>query len=110
MPAMNLDLTTVSIIYATALAILLAGYYTAISCKDLIRLLIALELMFGGVFMALIPLFSVAALASPAFAAAIITIFTSGGELLILIAAIVIQDRRKKNIFVSGIKAGGERL
>jgi len=99
-----------SIIYVTSFAILLVGYLTAISSKDLIRLLIALELMFGAVFMSLIPLFSVALLANPAFGIAIITIFTSSSELLVLIAAIVTLDRQKKNIYTSSVTIGGDKL
>jgi len=106
MPAINL--MSISVLYATSFAILLLGFLTALSSKDLIRLLIALELMFGAVFISLIPLFAVAA--NPAFATSIIVIFTSAGELLVLIAAIVIQDRRVKNILVRDITAGGDKL
>jgi NADH:ubiquinone oxidoreductase subunit K len=105
-----IDLTTASIIYVTSFAILLIGYLTAISSKDVIRLLIALELMFGAVFMALIPLFSVALLANAAFGIAIVTIFTSSGELLILIAAIVILDKQEKDIHTKVITIGGDRV
>jgi len=97
-----------SIIYVTSFAILLVGYLTAISSKDLIRLLIALELMFGAVFMSLIPLFS--AFSNASFGIAIITIFTSSGELLVLIAAIVTMDRQKKNIYTSSVTIGGDKL
>ncbi|MCK4476401.1 MAG: hypothetical protein KAU16_06710 [Methanophagales archaeon] len=97
-----------SIIYVTSFAILLVGYLTAISSKDLIRLLIALELMFGAVFMSLIPLFS--AISNAAFGIAIITIFTSSGELLVLIAAIVTLDRQKRNIYTSSVTIGGDKI
>jgi NADH:ubiquinone oxidoreductase subunit K len=105
-----IDMTTASIIYVTSFVILLLGYLTAISSKDVIRLLIALELMFGAVFMALIPLFSVALLANAAFGIAIVTIFTSSGELLILIAAIAILDKQKRDIHTKGITIGGDRV
>nr|QNO56221.1 hypothetical protein BCGBNPPC_00005 [Methanosarcinales archaeon ANME-1 ERB7] len=105
-----IDMTTASIIYVTSFVILLIGYLTAISSKDVIRLLIALELMFGAVFMALIPLFSVALLANAAFGIAIVTIFTSSGELLILIAAIAILDKQKRDIHTKGITIGGDRV
>jgi len=105
-----IDLTTASIIYVTSFVILLIGYLTAISSKDVIRLLIALEMMFGAVFMALIPLFSVALLANAAFGIAIVTIFTSSGELLILIAAIAILDKQKKDIHTNVIKIGGDKV
>ena len=99
-----IDMTTASIIYVTSFVILLIGYLTAISSKDVIRLLISLELMFGAVFMALIPLFSVALLANAAFGIAIVTIFTSSGELLILIAAIAILDKQKRDIFANSTR------
>ncbi len=108
MPA--IDIMSVSVIYATSFAILLVGYLAAISSKDVIRLLISLELMFGAVFMALIPLFSVAFLANTAFGIAIITIFTSSGELLVLISAITILDKQKKDIHTSAITIGGDRV
>ena len=57
-----LDMLSVSILYATSFAILLVGYLSVVSSKDVIRLLISLEMMFGAIFMALIPLFSVARL------------------------------------------------
>jgi NADH:ubiquinone oxidoreductase subunit K len=97
-----------SIIYMASFAILLVGYLTAISSKDLIRLLIALELMFGAVFMSLIPLFS--AISNAAFGIAIITIFTSSSELLVLIAAIVTLDRQKKNVYTSSVTIGGDKV
>ncbi len=103
-----IDLMSASIIYGASFAILLIGYLAAISSKDVIRLLISLELMFGAVFLSLIPLFS--ALAYPAFGVAIITIFTSSGELLVLIAAIVTLDRQKKDIHTSAITIGGDRV
>ena len=103
-----IDLTTASIIYITSFAILLVGYLTAVSSKDVIRLLISLELMFGAVFMALIPIFST--LANTAFGIAIITIFTSSGELLILIAAISILDKQKKDIHTNVITIGGDKV
>ena len=99
--------TDISIIYVASLAILLIGYLTAISSKDVIRLLISLELMFGAVFMSLIPLFS--AISNAAFGIAILTIFTSSGELLVLIYAIIMLDRQKKNIYTSSVTIGGDR-
>jgi NADH:ubiquinone oxidoreductase subunit K len=105
-----IDIASLSIIFAASFVILLVGYLAAISSKDVIRLLISLELMFGAVFMALLPLFSVAHLANTAFGIALITIFSSSGELLILIAAIVILDREKKSTRTSTVKIGGDRL
>lgn len=103
-----LDVASVSMLYAVSFAILFVGYLTAISSKDVIRLLISLEMMFGAVFMALVPLFSVAA--PVAFGIAVITIFASSGELLILISAIVILDRQKKDIRTGVITIGGDRV
>lgn len=105
-----IDMLSVSVIYATSFAILLVGYLSAISSKDVVRLLISLELMFGAIFMALIPLFSVAHLANTAFSIAIITIFASSGELLVLISAIVILDRQKKSIRTNAVTIGGDRV
>ena len=105
-----IDIASLSIIFVTSFVILLVGYLAAISSKDVIRLLISLEMMFGAVFMALLPLFSVAHLANTAFGIALITIFASSGELLILISAIVILDRQKKSIKTSTVKIGGDRV
>ncbi len=99
--------TDIAIIYVASFAILLIGYLTAISSKDVIRLLISLELMFGAVFMSLIPLFS--AISNASFGIAILTIFTSSGELLVLIYAIIMLDRQKKNIYTSSVTIGGDR-
>lgn len=63
--------------------------------------------MFGAVFMSLLPLFS--AISNAAFGIAIITIFTSSGELLVLIYAIVTLDRQKKSIYTSSVTIGGDR-
>lgn len=89
-----------------ALAILIIAYLTAIFAKDLIRLLISLELMFASVFLAIIPLFSINS--SLAYTIAILTIFTSCCELLILITAIILLDRMKKSISVEAASVGGE--
>jgi NADH:ubiquinone oxidoreductase subunit K len=105
-----IDIASLSIIFAASFAILLVGYLAAISSKDVIRLLISLELMFGAVFMALLPLFSVAHLANTAFGIALITIFASSGELLILISAIVILDQQKRSVKTSTVKIGGDRV
>ena len=95
---------TVAIILVVSVVILLIAYVTAISSRDVVRLLISLELMFGSVFLALLPLFSVAP--TTAFSLAVITIFTSSSELMILIAAIVIHDRKTKDITLDSL--GGD--
>ncbi|WP_456487456.1 NADH-quinone oxidoreductase subunit K [Candidatus Alkanophaga liquidiphilum] len=89
-----------------ALVILLIAYLAAVSSKDLVRLLISLELMFGAVFLTLIPLFSTAF--ETALGIAIITIFVSSCELLILIAALILFDKEKKNVLVDSVVVGGE--
>lgn len=93
---------------AASVAILMVAYTMAISSRDLIRLLISLELMFGAVFLALIPLFSIRSLLDESFILAVITIFTSSSELLVLIGTIVKLDRIKKDITTTSIVAGGE--
>ncbi len=107
---MQIDPMTVSMIYAASLLILLIGYLIAISSRDLIRMLISLELMFGAVFLSLIPLFSSLTLSNIAFGISIIVIFTSSCELLVLILAIIMLDRTKKDIHVSSITMGGDKL
>nr|WP_230972484.1 F420H(2):quinone oxidoreductase [Archaeoglobus neptunius] len=81
---------------------------TAVSSKDLIRLLISLELMFAAVFLAILPLFSINP--SMAYAVAIVTAFTSSGELLVLITAIIMLDRRKRGIEVEKVAVGGDSI
>lgn len=109
-PVMN-DVSA-SLIYTAAFTVLLIAYLTAISSRDLIRLLISLEMMFGAVFLSLIPMFSLSsghAAASVPFAIAILTVFVSSGELLILIAAIVMFDSRKKSTDADLVREGGDR-
>lgn len=94
------------IVLAIALVIVLIAFLMAISARDAVRLLISLELMFGGVFLAILPLF--ASIPETAFAILVVAIFTSGAELLILISAIVILDKLKKGIEIEKISVGGE--
>jgi len=108
--AAQVGMSEASLIYATAFTVLLVAYLTAVSSKDLIRLLISLEMMFGAVFLALIPLFSLPAMQSTAFAILILTIFVSSSELLILIAAITIFDRRKRSIDAELVSEGGDKV
>jgi len=103
----QIDALTLSALYIASFVLLLIGYLTVISSKDLIRVLISLELMFGGVFLSLIPLFT--SLPNPAFGIALISIFTSSSELLVLIAAIIIFDRKNKSLSTGLVRAGGER-
>ncbi|MFQ6071273.1 MAG: NADH-quinone oxidoreductase subunit K [Methanosarcinales archaeon] len=100
----------ISILLIIATIVLLNSYLTAISSKDLIRLLISLELMFGAVFLVLIPLFSIENLINSALGIAIIIIFTSSSELLVLIAAITLADKKFKSISIDTISSGGDTL
>ena len=101
-------ISQLAILLSISAAILLIAYITAISSRDLIRLLISLELMFGAVFLAILPLFSIAP--TMAFAIALLTIFTSASELLVLITAIILLDKRKKGIGVDKVAVGGDSL
>jgi len=98
----------VAIVLSLSAIILMVGLYTAVSSRDLIRLLISLELMFGAVFLSLIPLFSIGELVKVSFSIAVLTVFTSSAELLVLITAIIILDRQKRTIMTDAISAGGE--
>lgn len=98
----------VAFVLSLSVVILMVGLYTAVSSRDLIRLLISLELMFGAVFLALIPLFSIGELVKVSFSIAVLTVFTSSAELLVLITAIIILDRQKRTVMTDVISAGGE--
>ncbi len=98
----------VYLVLVTSIAILLIGYVMAMSSKELVRLLISLELMFGAVFLALMPLFTVQNLITSAFGIAVLTIFTSGGELMILIAAMVTFSKKFHSFSTDDVTAGGE--
>ncbi|NHW88081.1 MAG: F420H(2):quinone oxidoreductase [Archaeoglobales archaeon] len=95
-------------IIAIAICLLIIAYLIAISARDLVRLLISLELMFSAVFLAIIPLFSISA--QIAFAVLVITIFTSSAELLVLITAIVITDRLRKGVEIEKASVGGDTV
>jgi len=95
-----------SIIYISSFLILFIGFLTATSCRDVIRLLISLELIFGGVFLSLIPLF--APMPAPALGIMLLGIFTSSSELMVLIVAIILLDRRRKNLSIDLIATGGD--
>ncbi|MHC1595814.1 MAG: NADH-quinone oxidoreductase subunit K [Candidatus Syntropharchaeales archaeon] len=105
---MSLDPINLSIIYIISFILLIIGYSTAISSKDIVRLLISLELMFGAVFLTLIPLFS--NLSETAFGITLVAIFTSSAELLVLIAAIILFDRKHKDLSTGLIDVGGDRV
>jgi len=100
----------VAIVLITAMVVLLIAYLTAISSRDLIRLLISLEMMFGAVFLALIPVFSIPEMANTAFGVLVIAIFTSSSELLILIASIVLLNRIKRDVSTDVVSSGGDTL
>jgi len=103
-------LIDVAVVLISSVIILMVGYLTAISSRDLIRLLISLELMFGAVFLSLIPLFSVAHLGYESLGIAVVTIFTSSSELLVLIATIVSLEKTKGDIMTDSISAGGDMV
>ncbi len=98
----------VYVVLTTSVAILLIGYIMAMSSKDLVRLLISLELMFGAVFLALMPLFTLPKLTTSAFSIAVLTVFTSGGELMILIAAMVTFSKKFRSTSTDDIVVGGD--
>lgn len=93
-------------IVSIAVALIVVAYLMLISAKDLVRLLISLELMFSAVFLAILPLFSVSA--SMAFTVLLIAIFTSSAELLVLITAIVITDKMRRGVGVEKVSVGGD--
>ncbi len=105
---MNVEVSQLALILTISGAILFVAYLTAISAKDLVRLLISLELMFAAVFLAILPLFQY----NPAmgYTIAIITAFTSSSELLVLITAIILLDRKKKGIEIEKVAVGGDSL
>ena len=100
----------VAVILITAVIVLLVAYLTAISSRDLIRLLISLEMMFGAVFLALIPVFSIPEMTNTAFGVLVVTVFTSSSELLVLIASIVLMDKMTKDVSIDAISSGGDKL
>ncbi len=93
-----------------SIILLVIGYLIATSAKDVVRLLISLELMFSAVFLSLLPLFSNPQMVVEGDAIAILTVFTSSGELLILIAAIIFLDRKFKSIDIKNVSSGGDVL
>ncbi len=105
---MPVDPISISIVYMLSFILLIIGYLTAISSKDLVRLLISLELMFGAVFLSLIPLFSNAS--DMAFGTILVAIFASSSELLVLIATIIVVDVENKDISTDLIDVGGDSV
>ncbi len=98
----------VAVILITAVVVLLVAYLTAISSRDLIRLLISLEMMFGAVFLSLIPVFSIPKFTNTAFGVLVITIFTSSSELLVLIASVVMLNRMRRDVSADVVSSGGD--
>ena len=97
-------------ILAASVVILLTGYYTLISARDLVRLLISLELMFAAVFLSLVPLFSIESLSTEGIAVVVATLFTSSSELLVLISALILFDRKYRSVAVDKVASGGDEL
>ncbi|MFP3240825.1 MAG: NADH-quinone oxidoreductase subunit K [Caldivirga sp.] len=97
---------SVSII-VTAVLILTIGLTVVINARDLIRLLIGLELMFNSVFLTAAMLY----VYQPYLAFVIITIsvITSAAEFIALITAILAIDRVRRSIETRGVLAGGDK-
>ncbi len=95
---------------AASLGLLALGYLMMISAKDVIRILIALELMFSAVFLSLVPFFTNPSLVVEGNAIAILTVFASAGELLILISAIIFLDRKFRTTAIETTDVGGDVL
>ncbi len=93
-----------------SLVLLVLGYLIAISAKDVIRLLISLELMFSAVFLSIVPLFTNPAMVAEGNAIAILTVFTSAGELLIFVSAIIFLDRKFRTTSIETVGKGGDAL
>ncbi len=98
----------VAVVLITAVVVLLIAYLTAISSRDLVRLLISLEMMFGAVFLSLLPVFSIPKFAETAFGVLVLTIFTSSSELLVLIASIVMLNRMARDVSTDVVSSGGD--
>ena len=95
---------------AASIIVLMIGYYTLITSRDLIRLLISLELMFAAVFLSLLPLFAIDTLTAEGMAVMVASLFTSSSELLVLISAIILFDRKFKGIAMEKVSSGGDEL
>lgn len=91
----------------TAILVLSIGLTVVINSRDLIRLLIGLELMFNSVFLTTVALY----VYQPYLAFIIITIsvITSAAEFIALITAILTVDKMRKNIETRSILAGGDK-
>ncbi|MGC9136334.1 NADH-quinone oxidoreductase subunit K [Caldivirga sp.] len=91
----------------TAVLILSIGLTVVINSRDLIRLLIGLELMFNSVFLTAVALY----VYQPylAFIVVAVSVITSAAEFIALITAILTIDRMRKNIETRGILAGGDK-
>ena len=95
---------------AASIIVLMIGYYTLVTARDLIRLLISLELMFAAVFLSLLPLFAIENLTTEGMAVMVASLFTSSSELLVLISAIILFDRKFRSIAMEKVSSGGDEL
>ena len=93
-----------------SIILLSIGYLIASSAQDVVRLLISLELMFSAVFLSLLPLFSNPQMVVEGSAIAILTIFTSSCELMILVSAIIFLDRKFRSVSIKKVSSGGDVL
>ncbi|MGC8571505.1 NADH-quinone oxidoreductase subunit K [Caldivirga sp.] len=91
----------------TAILILSIGLTVVINSRDLIRLLIGLELMFNSIFLTAVALY----VYQPylAFIVVTVSVITSAAEFIALITAILTIDRMRKNIETRSILAGGDK-
>lgn len=91
----------------TAILVLSIGLTVVINSRDLIRLLIGLELMFNSVFLTAVALY----VYQPylAFIVVTISVITSAAEFIALITAILTVDKMRKNIETKSILAGGDK-
>lgn len=97
-----------AILLSTSIVLLILAFYIATSSNDMIRLLIALELMFNAIFIMLIPLFTVNSLQLLAFSILVITLFSAASEFSSLIALIMYLDRYVKSTSIDTVSRGGD--
>ncbi|WP_069807339.1 F420H(2):quinone oxidoreductase [Vulcanisaeta thermophila] len=101
-----MEVISASVLYGLASIILMIGYFVSLRANDLIRMLIALELMFNAIFLSAIPLFMINA--TVALGVLVVSILSSSTEFMTLIIAIMSLDRVRKSVRVEEIRAGGE--
>lgn len=93
-------------IIVTAILILFIGLVVVMESRDLIRMLIGLELMFNSVFFTLVALYAYQPYLT--FLVVTVSVLTSAAEFIALIMAILTLDRLTRSIRTSDVTAGGE--